>query len=214
MATDTLIVKRFAELETQLNSLAVRGSGSSASYEAASWQQWATSAQHLLRAVFGEASSHYENFKTYYDKCGGWKYEVDHLKGIFLAAKADYEGGYAFKVQALISGEIYGDFVALAKAALAEEAKDVAAVLACAALEDALKRFGLMNGLDVSDKSMQEVVNALKAEGLVGGAQKTLLDTMPKIRDYAMHANWNKITPADVGSVIGFVERFLLTKFS
>jgi len=90
----------------------------------------------------------------------------------------------------------------------------VAAVLACAALEDALKRLALLNDLDVSDKSMQDVVNALKSKGLVGGAQKTLLDTMPKIRDYAMHANWNKITPQDVGSVIGFVEQLLLTKFS
>lgn len=71
-----------------------------------------------------------------------------------------------------------------------------------------------MNGLDVSEKVMQEVLNALKSKELVGGAQKTPLDTMPKIRDYAMHANWGKITPQDVGSVLGFVEQFLLTKFS
>ena len=61
---------------------------------------------------------------------------------------------------------------------------------------------------------MQEVVSALKSQGLVSGAQKTLLDTMPKIRDYAVHANWSKIQPEDVSSVIGFVEQFLITKFS
>jgi hypothetical protein len=116
-------------------------------------------------------------------------------------------------MQAAISGEIYGDFVLLAKGALAEGAKDVAGVLACAALEDALKRFASLNGLDVSGKAMQEVVNALKSKGLVGGAQKTLLDAMPKIRDLAMHADWQKLTPQDVGSVIGFVEQLLL-KFS
>jgi len=99
-------------------------------------------------------------------------------------------------------------------AALAEGAKDVAAVLACAALEDALKRLALLNNLEVFDKTMQDFVNALKAKGLVGGAQKSLLDTMPKIRDYAMHANWDKITPQDVGSVMGFVEQLLLVKFS
>lgn len=89
----------------------------------------------------------------------------------------------------------------------------MAAVLACAALEDALKRFAESNGLNVNDKVMQEVVNALKAKGLVTGAQKSLLDSMPKIRDYAMHANWDKITAQDVGSVIGFVEQFLLSHF-
>jgi hypothetical protein len=215
MATDELVVKRFVELETQMNELPVEGrAADKAYYKTAFWQQWATSVQHILSVVFGENSPHYKNFSAAYEKCHGWDSEVDQLRGIFRAAKADYVGGYMFKMQALISGEIYGDFVTLAKGTLAEGAKDVAAVLACAALEDALKRFALLNDLDVFDKSMQEVVHALKTKGLVGGAQKTLLDTMPKIRDYAMHANWSKITREDVGSVIGFVEQLLLTKFS
>jgi hypothetical protein len=60
---------------------------------------------------------------------------------------------------------------------------------------------------------MQEVINALKAKGLVSGPQKSLLDIMPRVRDAAMHADWQKITSQDVGSVIGFVEQFLLTQF-
>ncbi|MEN6620457.1 MAG: DUF4145 domain-containing protein [Smithella sp.] len=220
MTQDSLIIKRFDELQNQMDALRERGGGGLvgrmgvSTYETASWQQWATSTQHILRVAFGDTSPHYRNFSSAYDKCSGIKSQVDALKGIFRAAKADYDGGYAFSMQTLISGEIYGDFVALAKGALAEGAKDVAAVLACAALEDALKRLALLNDLQVLDKSMQDIVNALKAKGLIGGAQKTLLDTMPKIRDYAMHANWHKITPQDVGSVIGFVEQLLLTKFS
>lgn len=215
MSIDITITKRFAELETQIKSLGTQSTdGVFNFYIPDQWQQWATSAHHLLRIAFGDTSPHYLNFAKVYEKCKGWDNEVGALKGIFLAAKADYEGGYAFRVEAVISGEIYGDFVALSKRALSEGFKDVAAVLACAALEDALKRFALMNGLEVSDKVMQEVVSALKAKGLVGGAQKTLLDTMPKIRDYSMHANWEKITAQDVGSVLGFVEQLLLTKFS
>lgn len=55
-------------------------------------------------------------------------------------------------------------------------------------------------------------MNALKRKGLVFGAQKTLLDTMPKIRNLAMHANGDKITPPDVSSVIGFVEQLSFVK--
>ena len=61
---------------------------------------------------------------------------------------------------------------------------------------------------------MEEVVNALKTKGLVSGAQKTLLAAMPKIRNQAMHAEWSHLTPQDAGSVIGFVEQFLLSHFS
>jgi hypothetical protein len=209
------ISRRFEELETQMGPMQVIKNGVGRSfYEAGAWRQWSTSALSLIQAAFGESSVQFTNFRTKYDICVGYTAEVDALKGIFRAAKADFDGGYLFSVEASISGEIFGDFVGLAKAALHEGSKDVAAVLACAALEDALKRYAGLNGLVVNDKVMQEVVGAIKAKGLVTGAQKSLLDTMPKIRDYAMHANWEKITAQDVGSVIGFVEQFLLTHFS
>ncbi|QJR16714.1 DUF4145 domain-containing protein [Usitatibacter palustris] len=178
------------------------------------WEQWATSAQSLIRAVFGEVSPHYQNFVKALSDCSGYDHQVHVLKGIFQSAKEDFDGGYVFNVDLRVSGEVFGDFVTLARQALSEGHKDVAAVLACAALEDALKRYAATNGLEVGDKVMQEVVNALKAKGLVSGAQKSLLDAMPKIRDYAMHANWDKIAAPDVNSVIAFVESLLLTKFS
>jgi hypothetical protein len=37
-----------------------------------------------------------------------------------------------------------------------------------------------------------------------------MLDAMPKIRDFEL----GKLSPADVGGVIGFVEQLLLTKSS
>jgi hypothetical protein len=41
-----------------------------------------------------------------------------------------------------------------------------------------------------------------------------LLSPMPKIRNYALHANWEKITEAEVGGVIGFVDQHILTHLS
>src|SRR5450759_3532020 len=131
MATDALLIKRFAELEAKMNALRVAaGLPYPPYYEPEDWQQWATSAQHIIRSSFGEASPHYQNFSAAYARCSnGLKFRVDELKGVFRAAKEDYDGGYAFSMQAMISGEIYSDFVALSKNALAEGAKDVAAVL-------------------------------------------------------------------------------------
>lgn len=211
-----IILKRFEELQGQSNSLPFRpnSGGMSGSYVPAGiWQQWATSAQSLIRAACGEKSPHYINFVNSFDKCNGFDDQVKVLQGIFSSAREDFRGGYVFDVDLRVSGEVFGDFVAMAKQALSDGHKDVAAVLACAALEDALKRYALSNGLAIDDNTMAEVVNALKAKGLVSGAQKSLLDTMPKIRNYAMHASWDKIGAPDVSSVIGFVEQFLLTNF-
>ena len=207
--------KRFGELFAQANALPYQRThdGTRTYVPSGVWQQWATSAQNLIRAVFGDDTPHYQNFLTAFKASAGYDYDIAHLKGVFLSAKEDFEGGYVFNVDLRVSGEVFGDFVAMAKHALAEGHKEVAAVLACAALEDSLKRYAAASGLVVDDKVMHEVVAALKSKGLVSGAQKSLLDTMPKIRDYAMHANWSKVSEPDVSSVIGFVEQFLLSKF-
>lgn len=208
--------RRFTELVTSFSSIPFTPYQSQkGSYVAdGQWQKWATSAQNLILAVFGEQSPHYKNFVAAYTKCQGEDSRVKTLNALFLSAKEDFEGGYVFDVDLRVSGEVFGDFVALARQSLSEGHKDVAAVLACAALEDALKRYAQISGLEVSDKTMQEVVNSLKAQGLVAGAQKSLLDAMPRIRNFAMHADWAKISEPDVSSVLGFVEQFLLTKFS
>ncbi|MFL9863218.1 DUF4145 domain-containing protein [Paraburkholderia fungorum] len=208
--------RRFTELAASFGSIRFDAPeyGEERYNEFGQWRQWATSAQNLICAVFGMESPHYQNFMTSYGLCNGYEGSVKGMNAVFLSAKDDFEGGYVFDVDLRVSGEVFGDFVLLARHALSEGHKDVAAVLASAALEDALKRYALTQGLDVGDKTMQDVVNLLKGAGLVGGAQKTLLDAMPKLRNAALHAQWDKLTEPDVSSIIGFVESFLLTKFS
>ncbi len=213
----SLFQKRFSELEEQLKKLPHqpnRGGMSGTHVPSGVWEKWATSAQNLILAVYGKESPHYVNFLNELKECRGYDNHIQSLGGVFQSAKEDFEGGYVFNVDLKVSGEVFGDFVVMAKQALGEGHKDVAAVLASAALEDALKRFASANNLEVSDKSMQEVISALKSKGLVAGAQKSLLDAMPKLRDHAMHANWDKIDATAVSSILGFVEQLLLSKFT
>lgn len=208
--------QRFKELEKQGREIPLLDRGASPNANPGAFYAWAARALNLLQGVFGEKSPQVTRFKTELDHIQNnyvTERKLDATRGIFLGAKSDFDGGYLFNVEVALTGEVFGDFVTAAKAALSEGHHTVAAVLASAALEDALKRFATVNSLDVAGKSMQEVVNALKSKGLVSGAQKTLLDSMPKMRDYAMHAEWNNIGPQDAGSVIGFVEQFLLTNF-
>ena len=210
-----IIQQRFDELKTQYDKLPFIRDEYQNYARAGAWQKWATSALHLIKVVFTENSPHYQQFVPVFEKASHYAGEKSllALRGIFDSAKEDFEGGYVFNLESRVSGEVLGNFVVMAKEALNGGHKNVAAVLACAALEDTLKRFAGANGLNVTDKPMNEVINALKSQGLVSGPQKSLLDSFPKIRIAALHAEWDNITEAAVGGVIGFVEHFLLSKF-
>ncbi len=210
------IQKRFDELQEIGNRIPFVGRDSR-NADPQAFYAWAASVLSLLHGVFGSQSSHYTCFNKKISVIQN-NYVTERTlhacRGIFIGAKSDFEGGYLYDIERSLTGELFGDLVALAKTSLAEGHHTVATVLASAALEDALKRYAVANGLTVEGNTMEQVVNALKSQGLVSGPQKALLSAMPKIRNHAMHADWDKLTPQDAGSVVGFVEHFLLSNFT
>lgn len=206
---------RFSELQKELEDMPVATSNylPTRYIEADVWQKWATSVEALIGAACGQRSPYYKNFITVRAKCYGAESDIKPLAGIFRSAKEAFDGNYLFDLEREVSAEVFGSFIVLAKQALAEDNKDVAAVLASAALEDALKRHAVSNGLDVEDASMSRVISSLKSKGLVSGAQKPMLAAMLRMRNHAMHTEWEKIQKPEVSSLIGFVEQFLLTHF-
>ncbi len=47
-----------------------------------------------------------QNFLQGYDRNSDWSNNVHVMRGVFKAAKADFDGCYLFNVQTTISGEI------------------------------------------------------------------------------------------------------------
>ena len=215
MPSRDAISQRFAELESAFNAIQYVPSefSDTAASDRAAWRRWTTGAASLIRGVCGPESTYCKVFDAGCARCKGTKQALRELFGAFQAARDAYDSEFLFDLEVQAAADVFGSFVAAAKQAMKENSKDVAAVIASAALEDALKRYAVRNGLDVDDKTMAHVINALKSKGLVSGAQKSLLGGMLMTRNNAMHADWDKITEPEVSSLIGFVEKFLLTSF-
>lgn len=137
----------------------------------------------------------------------------ENLIGILNSIKTDIENDLIVNIEKQIIGSVVADFISLAKSSV-EQNKDVAAVLASAAIEDSLKRYALLNGLQVEDKDMTNVVNALKSQGLIKGPQASLLKGCTDTRNKAFHAQWDKIDIPEVKSLITFAEEFILKNLS
>jgi hypothetical protein len=112
------------------------------------------------------------------------------------------------------AGEVIGDLVALAKIELKAGFTNVASVLASAALEDALKRKAEQLGINTQNKTLETIINALKSKSFFKGAQVPIVTSYVRLRNAAMHADWDKIQDADVNSLIGFLEPFLIDNFT
>ena len=175
----------------------------------------------ILESLYGPESL---KCKAYVDKYNNFIGDTGHIRshlremalsslGTLNSIRYEVEAGLVGNLELQAQGGIFGDFITLAKESL-DENKDVAAVLVSAALEDALKRFALQNGLSVDDANMEQVINALKSKGLLKDPQASIVKGHKKLRTKAFHANWDKIDKPSVSSAIGFTESFVLENFS
>lgn len=136
------------------------------------------------------------------------------IRGTLHNIEQEVEAGLISTLANQAAGEVLGDLLALAKSAHQAGHKTVAAVLACAALEDSLKRKAEEAGIATSGKTLDHIVNSLKAASFFKGPQAAIVGSYVKLRNSAMHADWDKIQDADIGSLIGFLEPFLVQHFS
>jgi hypothetical protein len=135
------------------------------------------------------------------------------LGGQLSNALSELRAGLIQNIYKRAIGEAIGDFIFLAHEALEEDQKDVAAVLASAALEDAMKNMATSLGLDVDEKELSAVVNALKSKSFFKGAQHKIVTSFVRLRNNAMHANWERISKPDVESLVAFMKSFTLEHF-
>ena len=172
--------------------------------------------------LYGESSSQVQVLKDIYSRVFNLKLRIDfihrhlvqQLNGLLKSYRYEIENGLISSIQNETRGEIFADFINFAKETFDEGSKDVAAVLICSALEDCLKKFAESKGLHVEDKTMSDVINLLKSNGLLRKSEAKIVQSYITLRNKAFHADWDKITGPEISSVIGYVENFVLTNFS
>jgi hypothetical protein len=171
----------------------------------------------MIENLYGKVDSRISTLTDYKVK----KYDSDpwattlrdnlkyYLLGLLKGMQSDIQNDLIFNMEKQVIGSVVADFIALSKTIAEDGQKDVAAVLASAAIEDALKRYAALNGLNVDNKDMSEVINAIKGKGLLKGPQASLLTSYVQTRNKAFHADWGRIDMESVKSLISFTEEFV-----
>ena len=209
MRTDDLVRQRFAELAEK--AIAVQNtrhhSSSSDSVSSEKFKEWATNVLNLLQRVFGENSIHYQNFYNHYKAFRGYNFEFENCRGIFQAAKEDYEGGYLFNVRALAKAEDSADALEQATELLKAGYKDPACIVAGVALEITLKELCTRNG--ISNAKLDAMNIELCKKGVYNMGMQKQITTWAHWRNKAAHGEWSEYSDADVDDLIKGTTRFV-----
>jgi len=179
----------------------------------------------ILGLIYGNPSLQVDQFKTRLEKGHGrwdnepkqWAARVgQEIEQVLDSALADFDAGITASVRIQAKGEILGDFISLARAALDAGAgsEKVGAVLVAAALEETLKQLGEENNLDVHNRDMRGVIQKLKDGGVLSGAQPSVAAGYVKFRDHAFHGQFEKIERPTTESAAAFVEGLLTSRMS
>jgi hypothetical protein len=137
--------------------------------------------------------------------------------GALHSMKREIESGLTGNLRQQITGEVLTDLIQLSRTVLSEQgdkAKNVSAVLAAAAFEDAIRRMGKTLAGVPGEDDLSEVLKKLKDTGVMQGPQVGIAQSYLSFRNHALHANWDKIEKESIHSVLGFVEQLLLKHFS
>ncbi len=175
----------------------------------------------VMQDLYGADSLQVEelrNLKGRADRSGrrGYRntYLARDLASTLVNLRQEIEAGLISSIAEQAAGEVFADFLVMAKSALDEGHVPVAAVLTAAALEDTMKRKAEELGLSVEDETLETVIRSLKGQSVFQGAAAKLVPSFVKFRNSAMHAKWDSIEAADVKSVVGYLEGFLIEHFS
>jgi hypothetical protein len=128
--------------------------------------------------------------------------------GVLKALREDLVSGYLNSVRALISAEVFTDFLEMAEHLLDEGYHHAAASLAGAVLEDGLRRTLRDRGAKATG-NLESMNQMALDQGIYAPLVFTQVKVWVSIRNDADHANWAAVEAGRVQSMIRDLPGFL-----
>lgn len=135
---------------------------------------------------------------------------VEVLKHLLV----DMDRGLLVNMERQISAETFDDLLDHADAYLAEGRKEPAGVIAGVVFEDTVRRLCAVAGIEDANKTVEPLINALKAGGHLSKLEGKEAVAAGDLRAAATHARWDEFNSEQVKSVIAFARRLLRDKLA
>ncbi len=171
---------------------------------------WRAASLAALTLAFGSGGVYTSRFEECCHQNAGALPYVEAGVAILRAAKGDVDRGYLRSVEALVSSEVFSDFLDAAKHLLDSGYRDPAASLTGAVLENGLRRIARNRGVPFKeDDDLSTLDQKLFQAKVYTLLDKKQVQMWTQLRNEADHGHFDQYDAAQVASMIDGVSAFL-----
>ncbi|EIK0773682.1 MULTISPECIES: hypothetical protein [Vibrio harveyi group] len=169
----------------------------------------------FIEQVYGKEHSYYINFRSATGSCDFQNAQSAHA--ILTSIKDEIDNGWLLSFKALVSSEIFSDFMEMAEHLLTLNYKDPAAVMIGGILEEHLRQIAIQNGIEVNVEQKGNLIpkkadrlnaDLFKANCYSPIEQKTVTSWLA-IRNSAAHGKYDDYTKSQIEIMLFGVRDFI-----
>jgi polyhydroxyalkanoate synthesis regulator phasin len=141
-------------------------------------------------------------------------YAVISLAGILNALRDDYKAGYTKRIEELVHGLVFDDFLEMASELFSKGYKDSSAVIAGSVLEEHIKKMALSSNVAVMNNNKVKKFDLLAIElvksGMITEPERKIITGWYSQRSEAAHGNYANVISDEVKRMIDGIRDFMV----
>jgi len=176
------------------------------------FEAWLTEALNAVELAVPEPNNAYRrNIKRLSDRAAGpIGQRVASIAQILPALLSDIDAGLLGNLANKVRAETFDDFLDHAQAYRKEGRKQEAGTIAGVVFEDTVRRICRDKcGIAEKDRDLEQLINALKTQGVITGQQSKQAKVASHVRTKATHAQWDEFDLEGVDSTIQITKLLL-----
>jgi len=207
MSARTSLLKRFDELIDFGKTLSP--SQSDLRYLARK-QKWITSCQHILERTFGNESIYLKTYENLLN-LGNQEAHITHGIALMEGAREEIEKGFLYKIEHLISADLFDSIIEQAEYLLKNGYKDVAAILGRVVVENTLKDIAKRENVNFPEDTKLAILNQiLWQKGVYAKNVWRVIQAYVDLGNDAAHGHFEKYDQKSVQNMLNWIRETLL----
>jgi hypothetical protein len=174
----------------------------------------ATRAYAAIERISGPASFYSRKGRMIIEQHHSGRSQIIHLAGVLQSLLSDIKAGYLRSVEEIVHGELFGDFLEMARHLTESGYKDAAAVIAGSSLEAHLRQLAKRAGISTENSDgapkKADLLNAeLTKAGVYSGLDQKNVTAWLDLRNKAAHGRYGEYSKEQVPLLIDSIQNFM-----